>query len=138
MTADRRRRREGRRLYLAVGCGAGLGALLRFLVGGAIAGLGLPAFAATGLVNLLGSFVIGFFATLSGPDGRLLVSPVRRQLVMSGLCGGFTTFSSMSLDAFLMLADRRGAAAGAYLAVVVAGSLAAAWAGRGLAAGLNH
>jgi fluoride exporter len=126
------------RLYLAVGCGAALGALLRAFTGAATVGVGLPAFAATGFVNLAGSFVIGFVATISGPDGRVLIRPVRRQFVMSGLCGGFTTFSAMSLDALLMLLDGRAGAAGAYLGGVVVLSLAAVWAGHALAARLNR
>jgi hypothetical protein len=42
----------------------------------------------TMLVNISGSFVIGFFSTLTGPGGRLLVSTTARQFVMIGLCGG--------------------------------------------------
>ena len=43
-------------------------------------------------------FVIGFFATLAAPDGRLMVGGTTRQFVMVGLCGGYTTFSSFSLQ----------------------------------------
>lgn len=49
-------------------------------------------------VNVVGSFVIGFFAVISGADGRLIISPNVRQFVMVGFCGGFTTFSSFSLQ----------------------------------------
>jgi CrcB protein len=116
------------RLYLAVGCGTALGALLRFLVG-----LAAPPLLATGVVNVAGSFVIGFFAALTGPDGRLMIGSTGRQLVMSGFCGGFTTFSAMSLEAFLLLAGRRIGLAAAYLAASVLLSLAAAWLGHVLA-----
>ena len=126
------------RLTLAVGCGAALGSLMRFGLAAGIAALGLPGFLATALVNLLGSLVIGFAATISGPGGRLTVSPARRQLVTSGFCGGFTTFSAMSLDAALMLAARRPAAAALYLVLVVALSLAAAAAGHAAAVRLNR
>jgi fluoride exporter len=126
------------RLYLAVSTGAALGALLRFAVNLGTVGAGLPVFTATGIVNVVGSLVIGFFATLSGPDGRMIIGPVARQFVMTGICGGLTTFSSMSLDAFAMLLAARPAAAALYLAAVVGLSLAAVWAGHGLAARLNR
>ena len=129
---------EARRLYLAVGAGAGLGALLRTLVGVATVALGMPGFVATGIVNVAGSFVIGFVAEISGPNGRLLIPPVRRQFVMSGLCGGFTTFSSMSLDTLLLLLARHPLGSLLYLGLVIFLSLTAAWAGQLLAARLNR
>ena len=48
------------------------------------------------LVNNTGSLIIGFFATLTGPDGRIFASSTVRQFVMIGLCGGYTTFSSFT------------------------------------------
>jgi CrcB protein len=126
------------RLYLAVGIGAAAGSLTRFLAGVAIvSGLGLSALWATACVNVVGSFVILFFATLTSPDGRLLVGPVGRQFVMGGICGGFTTFSAMSLDAFGLLLEGDMRLAAAYLAAVVGLSLAAAWAGHAVAVRLN-
>ena len=125
-------------LYLAVGAGAAVGSLLRFAVGIGTAAAGLPGFSATGIVNVAGSLVIGFVATISGPEGRLLIGPVPRLFVMSGICGGLTTFSAMSLDAFVMLAAERPASAALYLAVVICLSLAAAWAGHSVAARLNR
>ena len=131
--------RETRNLYLAVGLGAAIGSFLRFAIGVAIGGgLGLPGFWATGLVNILGSFIITFFAEISGPDGRLLIGPIRRQLVMSGFCGGLTTFSAMALDAFVMLLDRSAASAAIYLGMVLMVSLAATWLGYVLAVRLNR
>lgn len=124
--------RRAVRLHLAVGAGAALGSLLRFAVGLAAVGAGLPGFAATGIVNVLGSLAIGFFAAVSGPDGRLPVGPVTRQFVMAGICGGFTTFSAMSLDAFVMLGGDLPGAPALLLAAVVGLSLAAVWAGHAL------
>src|SRR5690554_5618921 len=98
-------------VYLAVGCGAALGSLLRMLTGAAAGFLGLPSVFATGFVNVVGSFVIVFFAVLSGPEGRLPAGAATRQFVMAGLCGGFTTFSAMSLDTFALLTDGEVAAA---------------------------
>jgi CrcB protein len=65
------------------------------------------------LVNISCSFVIGFFATLTGPDGRLLVGTTARQLVMIGLCGGYTTFSSFRLQTFTLAQDGEWLRAGA-------------------------
>ena len=127
--------RQAARLYLAVGAGAALGSLLRFA--GSAAGLARASPAPASSTSL-GSLVIGFFATISGPDGRLLIGPVPRQFVTSGVCGGFTTFSAMSLDAFLLLAADRPGAAALYLAAVIGLSLAAVWAGHALAARLNR
>ncbi len=130
--------RQAGRLYLAVGAGAALGALLRFAISLGTVGAGLPVFLATGIVNVLGSLVIGLFATLSAPEGRLIIGPVPRQFVMTGLCGGLTTFSSMSLDAFAMLLAARPVAAALYLAAVIGLSLVAVWTGHTLAARLNR
>ena len=126
------------RVYLAVGCGAAIGSLLRFLSGILIVSvMGLSALWATGFVNVLGSFVIGLFAALTGPDGRLLVSPAARQFVMGGICGGFTTFSAMSLDTFILLLQGDIPLACLYLVLVVALSLVAAWVGHLMAARLS-
>jgi CrcB protein len=126
-------------LYLAVGCGTAIGSLLRFICGIMIVSwLGLSALWATAFVNIVGSFVIMFFATLTGPDGRVLVNAQGRQFVMGGICGGFTTFSAMSLDTFELLLEGRVTLAAVYLATVVGLSLAAAWLGYMLAARLNR
>jgi CrcB protein len=125
------------RLHLAVGCGAGIGALLRFVTGLAVAAAGLPAVAATGLVNLAGSFVIGAFVTLSGPGGRLEVGPAARQFVTAGFCGGLTTFSALSVET-LLLAASAPAAAALSLGLTLLLSLGAVWAGHALAQLLNH
>jgi len=126
-------------IYWAVGCGAAIGSLLRFLSGVLIVStLGFSAVLTTAFVNVVGSFVIMFFATLTGPDGRLLVRPAGRQFVMAGICGGFTTFSAMSLDAFILLLEGDLTLAAIYLVTVVGLSLAAAWVGYGLAARINR
>jgi CrcB protein len=131
-------KRTALRLYLAVGCGAAAGSLLRFLSGVLIvSGMGLSALWATGFVNVLGSFVIGLFAALTAPDGRLLVGPAGRQFVMGGICGGFTTFSAMSLETFILLLQGDIPLAGLYLLLVLVFSLAAAWVGHILATRLN-
>jgi CrcB protein len=127
------------RTYIAVGCGAAVGALARYLATIGIGGMpNLGLLWATVSVNVLGSFVIGVFAALTGPEGRLLVSPAARQFVMSGLCGGFTTFSLASLDTFILVEAGNTVAAGIYVTATVVLSLAAVWLGHMLAAGINR
>ncbi|MDX8513746.1 fluoride efflux transporter CrcB [Mesorhizobium captivum] len=132
-------RQTALRLYLAVGCGAAIGSLARFLSGYVIVSLlGLSALYATAFVNVVGSWVIMFFATLTRPDGRLMVGPVGRQFVTGGFCGGLTTFSAMSLDTFILLFEGDLGHATAYLVSVVVLSLASAWLGYLVASRFNR
>jgi fluoride exporter len=85
--------------YLWVGAGGAMGTILRFWISGVVAqayGERFPM--GTLVINITGSFVIGFFATLTGPEGRWLVGSLPRQFFMIGICGGYTTFSSFSLQ----------------------------------------
>src|ERR1700691_3643864 len=85
--------------YVAVAIGSALGGVLRYgctLLAASWLGEALPW--GTILINILGSFVIGFFATFTGPGGRFVVSFDARAFVMVGICGGFTTFSAFSLQ----------------------------------------
>ncbi len=117
--------------------GGVIGSLLRWLVSLALPPVegGLPW--ATFAANASGCFVIGFYAELTGPDGRLFVGPRMRQFVMTGICGGYTTFSGFSLETlrFLLPGDWRPAAL--YLAISLASWLAAVWLGDVLASRLN-
>ncbi|MBM3876447.1 MAG: fluoride efflux transporter CrcB [Verrucomicrobia bacterium] len=79
--------------------GGGLGSLARWGVSAWMArqfGLGFPL--GTLFVNATGSFFIGLVAALTGPDGRWLAPFSSRQFMVAGLCGGYTTFSSFSLE----------------------------------------
>jgi CrcB protein len=119
--------------------GAAIGSLFRFLSGVLIVSvMGLSGLWATGFVNVVGSFIIGLFAALTAPDGRLLVGAAGRQFVMGGICGGLTTFSAMSLDTFTLLLQGDIPLAGLYLVLVVVLSLMAAWVGHVLATRLNR
>ncbi|TIS61729.1 MAG: fluoride efflux transporter CrcB [Mesorhizobium sp.] len=132
-------RQTALRLYLAVGCGAAIGSLVRFLSGYVIVSLlGFSALLATAFVNVVGSWVIMFFATLTGPDGRLMIGPTGRQFVTGGFCGGLTTFSAMSLDTFILLFEGDLGLAATYLVSVVVLSLASAWLGYAVAVRINR
>jgi CrcB protein len=89
-------------------------------------------------VNVIGSFIIGFFATFTGPDGRMLVPSLARQFVMIGFCGGYTTFSSFSLQTLALMRDGQWLEAGGNVALSVALCLIAVVAGHILAAWLNQ
>ncbi len=85
--------------YLRVGKGGAIGSAARFWISGVVAqryGQTFPYGTLT--VNVTGSFIIGFFAALTDPEGRWLVSPSFREFFMIGVCGGYTTFSSFSLQ----------------------------------------
>lgn len=89
------------------------------------------------IVNIIGCFIIGFFATLTGPDGRIFVSSIARQFVMVGFCGGYTTFSSFSLQTLNLIDNGEWLLAGGNIAGSVLLCMAGVWAGHALAASLN-
>lgn len=116
--------------YLWIAFGSALGGVSRYGCSRAIAlwfGETFPW--GTMSVNIIGSFVIGFFATLSGPDGRLLIAPDIRVFVMVGFCGGFTTFSSFTLATLDLLRNRDFAEAGANILLSVVLCMVAVWIG---------
>ena len=124
-------------LYGAVGLGSMIGGVLRALVSSAgVWGPALPL--GTLFINVLGSFLIGFYATLTGPGGRIFAGPRQRQFVMVGFCGGFTTFSMFTLETLMLVEDGRPAAAGLYVVVSIVSWLAAVWLGHVLALRLNR
>jgi len=90
------------------------------------------------IINVVGSFVIGFFATMTGPDGRVLVAPDVRQFVMVGICGGYTTFSSFSLQTLNLMRDGDMLRAGANVVGSVVLCLVAVWLGHVGASALNQ
>lgn len=84
-------------------------------------------------VNVTGSLVIGFFAGLIDPQGPLLVGPRLRQFVMIGICGGYTTFSSFSLQTLELARDGDWLRAGLNSVLSFACCLLAVWLGRSVA-----
>lgn len=126
------------RLYAAVAAGSALGALARFLCSLALTGLLGPAFPwGTLAVNGFGSFLIGLYATVSGPGGRLPAGVVGRHFVIVGFCGGFTTFSMFSLETLLLVERQSPGLAVIHLAASLATWLVLAWVGCRLGARVN-
>jgi CrcB protein len=125
--------------YLYIAAGGAIGSMGRYWLYGVVGDRTGGLFPwGTLAVNVLGSFVIGFFATLTGPDGRLLVRPEWRQFVMVGLCGGFTTFSSFSLETLHLARDGEWSRASANIVLSVVCCLAGVWLGYLAAAALNQ
>ncbi len=93
-------------LYLYVALGGAIGSVARFALSAYVArGLDEVFPWGTLVVNITGCFVIGLFATLTGPNGRILIPPGFRQFFMVGVCGGYTTFSSFSLQTLALARD---------------------------------
>ena len=114
--------------YLWIAVGSALGGVARYWCSGVAARLIGETFPwGTIIVNIVGSFIIGFFATLTGPDGRVFADTLTRQFVMIGILGGYTTFSSFSLQTLSLVQDGEWWLAGANIALSVVACLVAVW-----------
>jgi CrcB protein len=124
--------------YILVGVGSAAGGISRYWASGLIANRFGQSFPwGTLFVNVTGCLIIGLFATLTAPEGRWLVGPSGRNFFMTGVCGGYTTFSSFSLQTLNLAQDEEWlyAAGNAILSLVLC--LAAVWLGHILAMSLN-
>lgn len=114
--------------------GGAVGSVLRYLVSGVAQGAFVPAAGAlagfpagTLVVNVTGSLLIGLLAGLG--EARGLLGPDARLLLVTGLLGGYTTFSAFSLETLLLLRAGQTALAGLTVGLQVVLGVAAAWAG---------
>lgn len=124
--------------YFWVAIGGALGSVSRYWLSGLVAARFGETFPwGTIIVNLTGSFIIGFFAAVAEPEGRVLASPGFRQFVMIGVCGGYTTFSSFSLQTLNLLRDREWLYAGGNVILSVILCMIAVWLGWLLGAAIN-
>lgn len=123
--------------YALVAAGGALGTMARYGAGALmLPGRGqLPW--GTIIINVVGSFVIGCFGTLTLAHGRYPLSENVRLFVMVGVCGGFTTFSSFSLQTLDLLRQGATARALANIMLSVALCLCAVAAGHRLASHFN-
>jgi CrcB protein len=125
-------------LYFWIGLGSALGGMARYWFSGVIARLIGETFPwGTLFVNVLGSLIIGFFATVTAPDGRLFVDQTTRQFVMLGILGGYTTFSSFSLQTLSLINDGEWLYAGLNIGASVVLCLLAVWIGHVIAEHYN-
>ena len=125
--------------YVWVAFGGALGSVARYGCSGFVARFGGTSFPwGTLLVNVTGSFVIGVLAALLTSDGRPLVAGDTRAFLMVGVLGGFTTFSSFSVETLTLARGGEWAAAGGNVVASVALCLIAVWLGYVGAAAFNR
>ena len=115
--------------------GSALGGMARYGVSGSVARrIGETFPWGTLVVNVSGALVIGLFAALAGPGGALSGERMAGAFVMTGLCGGYTTFSSFSLQTLNLARDGEWPRALANIVASTALCLLAVWAGFALGA----
>lgn len=125
--------------YLWIGLGGALGSIARAWLALTVARITGPQFPwGTILINIIGSFVIGFFGTLTASGSRFAVPVDARAFVIIGLCGGFTTFSSFSLQTLELVRDGRIAQALGNIVLSVTLCLSAVAVGHYGAAAINR
>jgi CrcB protein len=93
-----------RRQYLLVGIAGGVGTLCRYEVGEWLHPSWVPL--TTLIINLTGSLLIGSLQGFSEPESRFYLGPNTRLVLMTGFCGGYTTFSTFSLLSFYSMQSR--------------------------------
>lgn len=116
----------------AIGSGGFIGAVLRYTISGwahRFWGTNLPY--GTLLVNVLGSFILGFFLFYS--EGKTTISPTWRSFLAIGMLGAFTTFSTFSYETFMYLQENLYLQALLNIGLNVFLTLLAVWAGMVLA-----
>ena len=119
---------------MLVGLGGGLGSLLRWGVGRVVGERYRGNFPlGTFLINVSGAFAMGYLSVLFNVDWRLRHGTAVNAGVLTGVLGGYTTFSSMQLDAVKLTGTSGSLSAGFYLLLSVALGQLAAWLGGALA-----
>lgn len=125
-------------VYFWIALGSALGGIARFWASGVVArAMGETFPWGTLVVNVTGSLLIGLIAALTGPDGRVFIGSTARLALMAGLCGGYTTFSSFSLQTLNLMNDGEWAYAGGNVVGSVVLCLLAVWAGQMLGSSIN-
>src|SRR5688572_3961382 len=116
--------------FIWITVGGAIGTVARFGLSNLVARLLGETFPwGTIIVNISGCFAIGFFFTVTGAEGRWLVSPTFRQFFMAGICGGYTTFSAFSLQTLNLAEGGQWMKAAANVLVSVVFCLVAVWLG---------
>ncbi|MGV7030090.1 fluoride efflux transporter CrcB [Methylobacterium symbioticum] len=117
--------------------GGALGTLARYLVSVLALPISRDLPWGTIIINVTGSFVIGLFGTLTLAHGRFPASENLRLFVMIGLCGGYTTFSSFSLQTLDLMRNGATVRALVNVAASVVLCIGAVALGHGIAARIN-
>lgn len=122
-----------------VALGSALGAMARWGVSQLFDSPSISSFPwSTLAINIFGSTVIGLYAALTGVDGRLVVSAAQRHFVMTGICGGFTTFSLFTAEVLTSAAHGDYRLAGSIIIVSVPAWLIGVWLGYAAGTGWNR
>ncbi len=128
--------------FLVIGVGGALGSMVRFAVASLIdltVQKNAPIyFWGTMLVNITGCFLIGFIFTISATEGRFYLTPLQRQFIMIGILGGYTTFSSFTLQSLLLAQDGQWGQAAINVLGSVVLCLVGVWLGAMVAGNLNQ
>lgn len=126
-------------MYLWVALGSAAGGMARY----GLSGLAARSFGSlfpwgTLIVNVTGSALIGLLAASAAPGARWLLSPDARALLMIGFCGGFTTFSTFSLETLNLVRDGEWLWAGGNVVFSVVLCLVFVWLGYAAGAAVNR
>ncbi|MBV9209348.1 MAG: fluoride efflux transporter CrcB [Acidobacteria bacterium] len=114
--------------YFAVAAGGAVGAMLRYYLGGTLlARTGAPFPTATFVINITGSFILGFFLTIV--TERIYVSPHLRLAIAVGFVGAYTTFSTFEYETARLVEEKFMLQAFLYVVLSFAVGFAAVWGG---------
>ena len=116
--------------FLFVALGGAVGAAGRYAISLIPVRTAFPLL--TLIINIIGAVLIGFITGVASNNGG--ASPYSALFWKTGVCGGFTTFSSFSLEASTLFENKSYLCGGAYVALSVAGCLAGIFCGKRLAA----
>jgi len=126
-------------VYLWIALGSALGGAARYWCYGLMARMLGETFPwGTLAVNVIGCSFIGVFATLTGPEGRWLAPSSLRMFVMTGVCGGFTTFSTFGLETLYLARDGQWLKAAVNVLASLLFCLMGVWIGHLMATALNE
>ncbi len=115
-------------ILLAVASGGAIGSLLRYFVAGAIQSAAWPGYPwGIFVVNISGGLAMGIIVELAAL--KLSMSPELRAFLTVGILGGYTTFSTFSLDSVLLIQRGAYASAAAYIVGSTVLSILALFAG---------
>jgi fluoride exporter len=116
--------------YVAVAVGGAIGSVARFWMTGAMTAVTGGRFPwGTLLINIIGAFIIGGVAGVTLTPARMGIHPDIRIFLMTGICGGFTTFSAFSLQTLELIQTGDVIPAAFYAVASVALCLLAVWGG---------
>jgi CrcB protein len=125
-------------LYVLIWLGSGFGGALRYWVSTLSTTALIGTFPwGTLIVNVTGSFLIGLVAGLGGAENRFGIPATTRQFLMTGICGGYTTFSSFSLQTLTLLQNGEALKAAGNIGTSLVLCLAATWLGQLAGAALS-